>query len=98
MALIAEDGTLLASLRGPGASQEDYPSTGRWRISTGWCGGSPRRPEFRGLPRCPAHVERVAAGCDLPAEEESLTAAVRAQGWSATAVATNDTSRYCALA
>jgi N-acetylglucosamine kinase-like BadF-type ATPase len=91
VALIAADGTVLASLRGPGASQEDYGIDGAMRI----LGGLVREVTAKagaavdGL--IARHTSACLAGCDLPAEEESLTAALRAQGWSATAVAMNDT-------
>jgi N-acetylglucosamine kinase-like BadF-type ATPase len=91
VALIAADGTVLASLRGPGASQEDYGIDGAMRILGGLvrevtakAGAAVDGPVAR-------HLSACLAGCDLPSEEESLTAALRAQGWSATAVAMNDT-------
>ena len=91
VALVATDGTVLASLRGPGASQEDYGIDG----AMGILGGLVREVTAKagvavdGL--VARHTSACLAGCDLPAEEESLTAALRAQGWSATSVAMNDT-------
>jgi N-acetylglucosamine kinase-like BadF-type ATPase len=91
VALVAADGTVLASLRGPGASQEDYGIDGAMRI----LGELVRKVTAKagvavdGL--VARHTSACLAGCDLQAEEESLTTALRAQGWSATAVAMNDT-------
>jgi N-acetylglucosamine kinase-like BadF-type ATPase len=92
VALVAADGTVLSSLRGPGASQEDYGIDGAMRI----LGGLVREVAAqagRGAGDGPVarHTSACLAGCDLPTEQEALTAALRAQGWSATAVAMNDT-------
>jgi N-acetylglucosamine kinase-like BadF-type ATPase len=91
VALVAEDGTLLASLRGPGASQEDYGVDGAMRILDGLVREVAAKAGIPGDGLVARHTSACLAGCDLPVEEESLTAAVRAQGWSATAVAMNDT-------
>lgn len=97
VALVAADGTLLASLRGPGASQEEHGIAGAMLI----LGGLVRDVARKASPLVPGlaadggpvarHTSACLAGCDLPAEEAALTAALRAQGWSATAVAMNDT-------
>ena len=95
LALVGDDGTVLASLRGPGASHEAHGIDGAMSrlgslvdevaakagISRGSCG---RGPVAR-------HTSACLAGADLPEEETALTAALTVQGWSRTAVATNDT-------
>src|SRR5215469_5492454 len=92
VALVATDGTVLASLRGPGASQEEHGIAGAMRILGGLVDDVAAQA---GLPRdgdlIARHTSACLAGCDLPSEEEQLTAALRAQGWSRSAVAMNDT-------
>jgi N-acetylglucosamine kinase-like BadF-type ATPase len=95
VALVAADGTLLASVRGPGASHEDFGLDEAMR----------RLGELVRLAadqaNCPAdgspgplvarHTSACLAGADLPAEEAQLTAAIQAQGWSLTSAVANDT-------
>jgi N-acetylglucosamine kinase-like BadF-type ATPase len=92
VALVSPDGTVLASLRGPGASQEEHGIDGAMRILGGLVEDVAAQA---GLPRdgglIARHASACLAGCDLPSEEEQLTAALRAQGWSQSAVAMNDT-------
>jgi N-acetylglucosamine kinase-like BadF-type ATPase len=96
VALVAADGTLLASVRGPGASQESRGVEGAMRIlgelvraaasraGAGPGAGSAAGPVAR-------HASACLAGADLPEEEAELTAALLRQGWSESAVAVNDT-------
>jgi N-acetylglucosamine kinase-like BadF-type ATPase len=91
VALVAADGTVLASLRGPGANQEDYGIDGAMRILGGLVREVAAKAGVGGDGAIARHASACLAGCDLPSEEESLTAALRAQGWSATAIAMNDT-------
>jgi N-acetylglucosamine kinase-like BadF-type ATPase len=92
VALVAADGSLLAELRGPGANQEDHGVTGAMRILGGLVRDVARKARLAGDGLMVArHTSACLAGCDLPEEEEALTAALRAQGWSATAIARNDT-------
>jgi N-acetylglucosamine kinase-like BadF-type ATPase len=92
VALVSPDGAVLASLRGPGASQEEHGIDGAMRILTGLVRDVAARA---GLPRdgdlIARHTSACLAGCDLPSEEEQLTVALQAQGWSQSAVAMNDT-------
>lgn len=95
LALVSSDGSVLASLRGPGASHEAHgideamrrlgdmvsAVAARAGVSRGSCG---RGPVAR-------HTSACLAGADLPEEETALTAALTVQGWSATATAMNDT-------
>jgi N-acetylglucosamine kinase-like BadF-type ATPase len=92
VALVSPDGMVLASLRGPGANQEEHGIDGAMRI----LGGLVRDVAAQaGLPRdgdlIARHTSACLAGCDLPSEEEQLTTALRAQGWSQSAIAMNDT-------
>jgi N-acetylglucosamine kinase-like BadF-type ATPase len=90
VALIAADGTLLASLRGPGASQEEHGIDGSMRILADLVRAVAAQAGVTGA--CVArHTSACLAGADLPEEEEQLTAALRRQGWSDTAIAVNDT-------
>jgi N-acetylglucosamine kinase-like BadF-type ATPase len=92
VALIAASGDVLAMLRGPGANQEEHGVTGAMRILDGIVRDVARQAGLSADGAMVArHTSACLAGCDLPSEEEELTAALRAQGWSATAVAQNDT-------
>jgi N-acetylglucosamine kinase-like BadF-type ATPase len=86
VALIADDGTVLASVRGAGASHEDFGLEEAMRrlgeivqIAAGRAGLVAR------------HTSACLAGADLPEEEAMLTAAILRQGWSQTAAVANDT-------
>jgi N-acetylglucosamine kinase-like BadF-type ATPase len=92
VALIADDGTVLGSLRGPGASHEDFGLEEAMRrlgelVRTvaskvnGLAGG--------GL--VARHTSACLAGADLTEEEAMLTAAIGRQGWTQTAAVANDT-------
>ena len=91
VALVADDGTLLASVRGPGASHEDFGLAEAMRRL-----GELVRLAV-GRANCPAgglvarHTSACLAGADLPEEEAQLTAAIQAQGWSLTSAVANDT-------
>jgi N-acetylglucosamine kinase-like BadF-type ATPase len=92
VALVAADGALLAALRGQGASQEEHGVAGAMRILGGLVADVASKAGIASDGAMVAsHTSACLAGCDLPAEEQELTAALRAQGWSATAVARNDT-------
>jgi N-acetylglucosamine kinase-like BadF-type ATPase len=91
VALVAADGTLLASVRGPGANREHVGIDGAMRILreivadvAAKAGVAPGGPVAR-------HTSGCLAGADLPEEEEQLAAAVRDQGWSVTSAVANDT-------
>jgi N-acetylglucosamine kinase-like BadF-type ATPase len=87
MALVADDGTVLAELRGPGASQE------RLGVEGAMAALAPLVRTLAGSASGPVarHTSACLAGADLPSEEEALAEAVRAQGWSATSAVLNDT-------
>jgi N-acetylglucosamine kinase-like BadF-type ATPase len=88
LALVAEDGTLLASARGPGITGPDLAMT--LGLLTSLIGQALRES---GRPGCPVarHLSACVANADLPEEEQALAAALRAQGWSNTTEVVNDT-------
>jgi N-acetylglucosamine kinase-like BadF-type ATPase len=100
VALVADDGTLLASVRGPGASHEEFGLDEAMRRlgelvrvaadrANGSSGGSADRLVADGL--VARHTSACLAGADLPEEEAQLTAAIQGQGWSLTSAVANDT-------
>jgi N-acetylglucosamine kinase-like BadF-type ATPase len=92
IALVSPDGTVLASLRGPGASQEEHGIDGAMRILGRLVQDvAAQAGLLRDGGLIARHTSACLAGCDLPSEEEQLTAALRDQGWSHSAVAMNDT-------
>jgi len=99
VALVGEDGTMLASVRGPGASQERHGVDGAMRLlgemvsevatQAGLADGT---GSGRGRGRLVArHTSSCLAGADLPEEEEQLALALNGQGWSLTSAVANDT-------
>jgi N-acetylglucosamine kinase-like BadF-type ATPase len=91
VALVAGDGTLLASVRGPGASQEEHGVEGAMRILGDLVRLAAARAGVAGDGPIARHTSACLAGADLPEEEAELTAALLRQGWSQSAVAVNDT-------
>ena len=91
VALVAADGTLLASVRGPGASQEEHGVEGAMRILGDLVRLAAARAGVAGDGPIARHTSACLAGADLPEEEAELTAALLRQGWSQSAVAVNDT-------
>jgi len=88
LALVAGDGALLASVRGPGMTEPDLPKT--LGLLTSMIAQAQREA---GRPGCPVarHLSACVANADLPEEEEALAAALRAQGWTDTTKVVNDT-------
>jgi N-acetylglucosamine kinase-like BadF-type ATPase len=91
VALIGWDGTVLAALRGPGASHERYGLDGAMRRLGELILAVADKADIDGAGVIASHVSACLAGADLPEEEAALTAALLAGGWSQTAVAVNDT-------
>jgi N-acetylglucosamine kinase-like BadF-type ATPase len=91
LALVGWDGTLLAAVRGPGASHEDYGIDGAVRRLGDLVLELAEKAGLDGYVAVARHVSACLAGADLPDEEAALTAALSAAGWSRTAVAMNDT-------
>ncbi len=91
MALVAADGSLLASVRG-GASNHQVVG---WDAALGVLSSLVRDLAGQaglaaGAPIA-AHTCACLAGADLPDEEAELTAAIAARGWSKTVMVVNDT-------
>jgi N-acetylglucosamine kinase-like BadF-type ATPase len=93
VALVAADGTLLASARGPGT-----PGISRLAATIGVLGSTARRAASQaGLhadgrgPRIARHLSACVANADLPEEERELDGALRAEGWCDTTHVANDT-------
>ena len=88
LALVAGDGTLLASARGPGITKPDLAAT--LGLLTSLIDQAQRQI---GEPGCPVarHLSACVANADLPEEEEALAAALRARGWTGTTEVFNDT-------
>jgi N-acetylglucosamine kinase-like BadF-type ATPase len=88
VALVAPDGSLLATVRGPGMPTADLD--GSLRVISDLIGlieqqaGQPGRPAAR-------HISACVANADLPEEEEQLATAIRASGWSESTAVVNDT-------
>jgi N-acetylglucosamine kinase-like BadF-type ATPase len=96
VALVAADGTLLAALRGPGASQEYYGIDGAVRrlgemVRQAAAQAGLADVAVEGGGPIARHTSSCLAGADLPEEEEQLTDALNSQGWSPTTVVVNDT-------
>ena len=92
-ALVAADGTLLASVRGPGV-----PSKLTLDQMVGVLGSVAEAAVTRAhLPpaapgtRIARHLSACVANADLPEEEQELTEALRAEGWTDTTHVANDT-------
>src|SRR5262249_2123677 len=85
---VAGDGTPLARARGPGTTKPHPARTPR--LPTHPIHPAPRPA---GRPGCPVarHLSACVANADLPEEEEALTAALHAQGWTGTTEVVNDT-------
>jgi len=93
VALVAADGTLLASARGPGV-----PGVSRLGETIGVLGATARlAADQAGLipdgpgPRIARHLSACVANADLPEEERELDDALRAEGWCDTTHVANDT-------
>ena len=93
VALVAADGTLLASARGPGvpgmlALEETIAVLASLARDVAARAGLP--PGDSGS-RIARHLSACVANADLPEEERQLDEALRAQGWSDTTHVANDT-------
>jgi N-acetylglucosamine kinase-like BadF-type ATPase len=97
VALVAEDGTLLASARGPGINAHVtgidqtaliLDATVKQAVAR-----LDRRHRDDGIPSgwVARHTVACLANADLPEEEAEHAAAVQAQGWTATSTVVNDT-------
>ena len=104
VALVASDGTLLASARGPGINSQEVGADQTVLIldalvkqAAAQAGGRSRFDRahgsfgVHGSGWVALHTVACLANADLPEEEAELAAAVQAQGWSATSTVVNDT-------
>jgi N-acetylglucosamine kinase-like BadF-type ATPase len=91
LALVAADGTLLASLRGPGASHEEFGMPEAMRRLDGMVREAVALAGLLSEGPVARHTSACLAGADLPEEEAELTDAVRARGWSLSSAVVNDT-------
>jgi len=89
LALVAEDGTLLATVRGPGMRSPD--DLGPWLEALGALIARAQLEAGREGQMAARHITACVANADLPEEEERLAAALRALGWSQTTAVANDT-------
>jgi N-acetylglucosamine kinase-like BadF-type ATPase len=90
VALVGWDGTVLAAVRGPGASQEDYGIDGATARLGELVRAVARQAGLDASGLIARHLCACLAGADLPAEEAALTAALAGCGWARSAVARND--------
>ena len=89
VALVAADGSLLATARGPGMPGAD--ALEEWLAAVaGLIAQVQQRAGMHGRPVA-RHISACVANVDLPEEEERTKAALRALGWSTTVEAVNDT-------
>jgi N-acetylglucosamine kinase-like BadF-type ATPase len=91
LALVAADGTLLASLRGLGASHEEFGMPEAMRLLDGMVRQLASAAGLLTEGPVARHTSACLAGADLPEEEAQLTDAVRRQSWSLTSSVVNDT-------
>jgi N-acetylglucosamine kinase-like BadF-type ATPase len=90
-ALVAADGTLLASARGPGVPsvltcEQAVDVLGSVALKAAASGGLAGTGQ-----RIAQHMSACVANADLPEEEEQLGEALRARGWTGTTLVANDT-------
>jgi N-acetylglucosamine kinase-like BadF-type ATPase len=93
VALVAADGTLLASARGPGVPGMRAPAQSLRVLGTAArdAAAAAGRPADRPGGRIARHLSACVANADLPEEERQLDQALRAEGWTNTVHVANDT-------
>ena len=95
VALVASDGTLLASARGPGINAHEVGVDQTVLILDAVVKQAAAQLDGRHRPGRSGWVAQHTVAClanaDLPEEEAEHATAVQAQGWSATATVVNDT-------
>jgi N-acetylglucosamine kinase-like BadF-type ATPase len=89
VALVAADGSLLATARGPGMPGADVLP--EWVEVVSELVAEVRRQAGMHGNAVARHISACVANVDLPEEEERTAAALLARGWSATTEAVNDT-------
>ena len=91
VALVAADGTMLASVRGGGSNHQGIGIEAMTQVLTALVREA---AEAAGLPAggpVATHTSACLAGADLPVEEADLGRLVQSMGWSATSSVVNDT-------
>ena len=88
LAIVRDDGKLLAAMRGPGSNPHHIGVDGCVALIADLYA---RAVELAGSEPRPVHAAYMLAGADLPEEEETLHAEFVARGWSATCRVRNDT-------
>lgn len=94
VALVAADGTLLSSARGPGASAQGLGMHAALRILGDLVAAAARGAgiaDVAGAAPLASHTCAFLAGADLPEEENLLADALRTCGWSVSTHVGNDT-------
>ena len=91
VALVARDGTLLASARGPGINAHDVGVDQTVLILDAVVKQAAAQVHASRDGRVALHTVACLANADLPEEEAEHATAVQAQGWSPTATVVNDT-------
>ncbi len=92
VALVADDGAVLASVRGPGVSHEDFGlAEAMRRLGEIVRTVAAQVNGLAGDRLVARHTSACLAGADLPEEEAQLTEAIQRQGWSLTSAVANDT-------
>jgi N-acetylglucosamine kinase-like BadF-type ATPase len=89
LALVAGDGELLATVRGPGVRSAN--DLGAWLEAMAGLIARAQHEAAREGRLAARHIHACVANADLPEEEERLAAALRALGWSESVQVANDT-------
>jgi N-acetylglucosamine kinase-like BadF-type ATPase len=91
VALVAADGSLLASARGGGSNHQVVGRDAALAVLISLVRDVTAKAGLAAGAPVAAHTSACLAGADLPDEEAELTALLQAQGWSATVTVANDT-------
>ena len=91
VALVAHDGTLLASARGPGINPQDVGAEQTVTNLDALVRQAAAQAGLAGPAGIARHTVACLANADLPEEEADLAAAVQGKAWSPTATVVNDT-------
>jgi len=89
VALVAADGSLLATATGPG--MRSFYAHPAWLGDLAGLVASVQQQTGRTGQPAAAHLSACVANADLPEEEEELAAALAARGWGGTVTVANDT-------
>ena len=91
VALVAADGTLLASVRGGPSNHQGIGWERATKELTNLVASAAEIAGLPGVKRVAQHTSACLAGADLPVEEADLNRLVQSLGWSATSTVVNDT-------